>query len=581
MKRIVSLSVMVMVCVVFSQAQITSAADGNWSAGATWTGGVVPTENDDVVIANTVSIDIPNAKCKNLTVSGNLYFAITNGNGITIFGNTTIDAGKRFRMASATPSSGTVMQTIDFKGDLTVNSTGVFDMRQTSSAIGSVGRVIFSGTTNSTIKLSLSIYTSSTEEFNSVEINKTGGAKVILATGNLYQNNNTSNIPDTLILTSGIIETQGTSVWAMLRTSSTAIVGGSPSSYFTGKLGVGITNSGGNGERTFPVGDQNSYRPINVRCQGPANSTGHFVWAQHFAGDANTGTSTFTGGIDKVSKLRYYEIGYTKGSAAAMSLYGFSPTYSDGDGVNPGNMDLRVAYSTNARATWNGVGPTTDTTKLSGQPQLIASDSIAPSISVADGASMFVAIARATGTTTNSLEGSVPTPQFTLNSKSFNFGSLKINTTKSDSVMITNNGTAALSVSSILSTSIDFQVLTSIVNVNPGSSVYVKITFMPVTVGTKSGSIILTHNAASAKDTVSVSGTATPATSVKLENSIPTAFAIQQNFPNPFNPTTMITYQLPTNSSVLLSVYDILGKEVATLVNAKKEAGHHSVQFNA
>jgi hypothetical protein len=61
----------------------------------------------------------------------------------------------------------------------------------------------------------------------------------------------------------------------------------------------------------------------------------------------------------------------------------------------------------------------------------------------------------------------------------------------------------------------------------------------------------------------------------------PNAFALSQNYPNPFNPTTVISYQLSMNSNVTLKVYDMLGREVASLVNELKRAGTHSVSFDA
>ncbi|NWG29452.1 MAG: T9SS type A sorting domain-containing protein [Ignavibacteriaceae bacterium] len=64
------------------------------------------------------------------------------------------------------------------------------------------------------------------------------------------------------------------------------------------------------------------------------------------------------------------------------------------------------------------------------------------------------------------------------------------------------------------------------------------------------------------------------------ENSI-TDYKLQQNYPNPFNPTTSISFSIPKNGFVTLKVYDILGKEVAELVNEIKEAGNYSVTFNA
>lgn len=59
----------------------------------------------------------------------------------------------------------------------------------------------------------------------------------------------------------------------------------------------------------------------------------------------------------------------------------------------------------------------------------------------------------------------------------------------------------------------------------------------------------------------------------------PQNFALYQNFPNPFNPSTVINYQLPTISSVTLKVYDVLGREIATLVNGRQSAGFYRVTF--
>ncbi len=68
---------------------------------------------------------------------------------------------------------------------------------------------------------------------------------------------------------------------------------------------------------------------------------------------------------------------------------------------------------------------------------------------------------------------------------------------------------------------------------------------------------------------------------VPEQNPLPTLFALDQNYPNPFNPTTVIRYQLPVASQVRLVVFDVLGREVATLTNGVREAGYHSESFNA
>lgn len=65
------------------------------------------------------------------------------------------------------------------------------------------------------------------------------------------------------------------------------------------------------------------------------------------------------------------------------------------------------------------------------------------------------------------------------------------------------------------------------------------------------------------------------------KDGLPHNFDLSQNYPNPFNPTTTISYQLPLRSYVTLKVYDILGSEVATLVNKNETTGNYSVNFNA
>lgn len=62
-------------------------------------------------------------------------------------------------------------------------------------------------------------------------------------------------------------------------------------------------------------------------------------------------------------------------------------------------------------------------------------------------------------------------------------------------------------------------------------------------------------------------------------NLIPLASNLAQNFPNPFNPTTVITYQLLNLGYATLKVYDVLGREVATLVDGEKSAGVHTVSW--
>ncbi|MFH0991830.1 MAG: carboxypeptidase regulatory-like domain-containing protein [bacterium] len=65
------------------------------------------------------------------------------------------------------------------------------------------------------------------------------------------------------------------------------------------------------------------------------------------------------------------------------------------------------------------------------------------------------------------------------------------------------------------------------------------------------------------------------------EKMVPAGFVLEQNFPNPFNPSTTIRYSIPTDSKVTLEVFSLLGKNVATLVERMLKAGEYQIQFNA
>lgn len=65
------------------------------------------------------------------------------------------------------------------------------------------------------------------------------------------------------------------------------------------------------------------------------------------------------------------------------------------------------------------------------------------------------------------------------------------------------------------------------------------------------------------------------------EEEMPVEYRLTQNFPNPFNPSTKINYQIPEGGRVTMKVYDVLGVEIATLVNREQDAGYYEIEFNA
>ena len=72
-----------------------------------------------------------------------------------------------------------------------------------------------------------------------------------------------------------------------------------------------------------------------------------------------------------------------------------------------------------------------------------------------------------------------------------------------------------------------------------------------------------------------------PSTDVAVKETIPTKFELSQNYPNPFNPTTTISYSLAKSETVKLTVFNMLGQNVAELVNKKQQAGNYLIKWNA
>ncbi|MCL4278909.1 MAG: T9SS type A sorting domain-containing protein [Ignavibacteriaceae bacterium] len=68
----------------------------------------------------------------------------------------------------------------------------------------------------------------------------------------------------------------------------------------------------------------------------------------------------------------------------------------------------------------------------------------------------------------------------------------------------------------------------------------------------------------------------------EVENiSQPFSYGLEQNYPNPFNPSTTIEFSIPQNGFVTIKVFNVLGKEIATLINEQVMAGKHKIDFNA
>ena len=394
--------------------QIVSAANGNWSDAATWTGGVVPGAADNVVIADgdTVTIDAASVGINNLTVgqgtSGELLFNSTTSVDITIAGNIVVSAGAVFKVQTNTIASPGLVHTIELQGDLTNNGTLDFRTGSAGSSL-SVVNLTLNGNTNSTLTTPATYQ--SQGDFNKLFINKSGGAKVILGS-DIFVNGGSSSAPlanSGIVFVSGLVET-GNYALVYLGTTEANVSGYSDSSYVVGAVGRGMSNSG-TSSKSFPVGDGKSFERFTLYASTAGGSTGAYAIVRCIPGNANTGSSSLSGGIDKVSEVRYYQIGYNVANGVAappasptMGFNIFKTSYNTDDGVSAGNTDLRIAISTDNRATWTALPQNYDYTTFADSLPRQFADTLSAPFTVNKGNSpIFIALARLAGTTTNEL----------------------------------------------------------------------------------------------------------------------------------------------------------------------------------
>ena len=171
-------------------------------------------------------------------------------------------------------------------------------------------------------------------------------------------------------------------------------------------------------------------------------------------------------------------------------------------------------------------------------------------------------------------------PELRLNTNLIDFDSSIIRTGSKDTLFISNDGYTVLHLEIETSNISGFIIVSPAGTIlRPGDEVLMRIFFIPTEAIDYEGTIFITSEAGS--DTVYLSGTGT---SIGIEddpNLLPEKITLYQNYPNPFNPTTIIKYDLTEFSNVKLSIYDINGKLVQTLLNSNMPAGKYEIEWNA
>tara|TARA_B100000745_G_scaffold100261_1_gene63954 strand:+ start:101 stop:1810 length:1710 start_codon:yes stop_codon:yes gene_type:complete len=147
---------------------------------------------------------------------------------------------------------------------------------------------------------------------------------------------------------------------------------------------------------------------------------------------------------------------------------------------------------------------------------------------------------------------------------------------------IYNTGNATLTISNISSTESVFSTNLTSYDIQSGYSQMVQVAFTPTEPIIYSSNFFVISND-SEMDTliVPVSGVGIMLARIELDAQLPHILVLYPNYPNPFNPVTTLRYDLPEQTHVNITVYDMLGRQVKTLINHTQDAGYRSVIWNA
>jgi hypothetical protein len=177
--------------------------------------------------------------------------------------------------------------------------------------------------------------------------------------------------------------------------------------------------------------------------------------------------------------------------------------------------------------------------------------------------------------------GYLEVPQIVFTKADINFGQVIAKSVKIDTLTVTNNSSTPLLIDSIYTNTKWFTATSRKITLTQTDTLKLTVSFTPDTLRTYSDTLYIVNNSDTPLAKILLNGNGALTEVNQNRSRIPNSFGISQNYPNPFNPSTTINFQLPLKCHVTLKVFDVLGKEVAVLINTYKTEGYYSSTFNA
>jgi hypothetical protein len=453
-----------------------------------------------------------------------------------IKGNLSYINGAKFE-AGTNGTSTNILESavINLKGNLTTDASVV-------NALNTPGIFSFNfvGTGNQIMILGVPLDFSPATAFilrinNSAGVTLNSSANVLKATLDLSNGNLTTTSSNLLTLGSG-----------------SSITGGSLSSFINGPMAYAVKSTNP-ASIIYPIGKGAIYHPVTLTLtQSTADSSVYTAEIFNSAPPANS----LPGTLDKVSTVGYYRISESTGGSS-FTAGSVLLDYSVYDGVTDA-ANLRIAQGSGlGTGTWTDLGGTGTGSPIG---------TITSTISFIDLTSKTIF------TLANHTGGSNPLPvelsSFTVSNKT--------NTIQINWITGTEKNCSK------------FEIERAIVKTNGEPLTWITsgiVTASGTSTSMKSYSFTEKNLQAGKYQyrlkLIDYDGSYNYSSIVEIEIALPKNFDLSQNYPNPFNPSTKINYTLPSNSKIVLEVYNIKGARVSQLVNEEQSAGYYSVDFNS